>query len=44
MRVFTNEQLNDPQLFNKPEYDSEKAESYQRALAFCTELIASKKG
>ena len=31
--MYTNEQLNDPNLFNGPEYDAARKESYQRALA-----------
>ena len=31
--MYTNEQLNDPNLFSGPEYDKQREESYNRALA-----------
>lgn len=31
--MYTNEQLNDPNLFSGPEYDADRKASYERALA-----------
>lgn len=32
--MYTNDQLNDPNLFSGPEFDADRRASYQRALAF----------
>lgn len=32
-KMYTNEQLNDPNLFNGPEHDAARQESYERARA-----------
>lgn len=34
MRTYTEEQLNDPNLFSGDEYDAERKESFKRALVF----------
>lgn len=40
---YTAEQLNDPHLFDGPEHDKAKAESYQRALNLHNAVKRSKK-
>ena len=43
MKMLTNEQLNDPCFFDKPEYDADKRASYERALNFYNGLKAQAK-
>ena len=41
--MYTNEQLNDPNLFSGPEYDAGRKASYERALALFESRKQSKR-
>ena len=43
MRKLTSEQLNDPNFFNKPEFDAEKKASYNRAMDLVNSIVVQNK-
>ena len=43
MRKLTSEQLNDPNFFNKSEFDAEKKASYNRAMDLVNSIVVQNK-